>query len=469
MKDKKDIKEKMLELYSTESSIEREKVQDIIFLDNLKFKPYNAMAEFSQADLFIVKKQEPDEKENGKYIEIMELYIQNEQVHLKVGELINGKIIFTEEYLEYVASINALIADVVKKQNGHDLPVQEQTHEDAIQLDKDDLEHQYILKRLEKTEEKRAEPQTEQVQEKQAITKIAEKSGMSEGDLSSCSEISPTQKITNEKSFEDITNMKDKYIKVFVVNSDSNSRGTSRFAFWGLRKDGEVEQIPGLEERDGVNTGKEICAINRDGSEVTKKQTTALFSLEGKEEGFALTIGQYGILETDYVRRAPEQGDKPLSIPVETSTQIYPTTMQVRKFMNDKYMNKADLKKTTQTANHQLDSHGDKEAEVETTNLSQISKRIKDEAININEEVKLHNGRITTIAKEAARLEMSITEYTNRFEQLEGDCIADKIELIAQEKQMEHVRQEERAREERMTPEEEAEERRLREQMKKMM
>ena len=143
--------------------------------------------------------------------------------------------------------------------------------------------------------------------------------------------------------------------------------------------------------------------------------------------------------------------------------------MQVRKFMNDKYMNKADLKKTTQTANHQLDSHGDKEAEVETTNLSQISKRIKDEAININEEVKLHNGRITTIAKEAARLEISITEYTNRFEQLEGDCIADKIELIAQEKQMEHVRQEERAREERMTPEEEAEERRLREQMKKMM
>ena len=64
MKDKKDIKEKMLELYSTESSIEREKVQDIIFLDNLKFKPYNAMAEFSQADLFIVKKQEPDYKEN---------------------------------------------------------------------------------------------------------------------------------------------------------------------------------------------------------------------------------------------------------------------------------------------------------------------------------------------------------------------------------------------------------------------
>ena len=273
MKDKKDIKEKMLELYSTESSIEREKVQDIIFLDNLKFKPYNAMAEFSQADLFIVKKQEPDEKENGKYIEIMELYIQNEQVHLKVGELINGKIIFTEEYLEYVASINALIADVVKKQNGHDLPVQEQTHEDAIQLDKHELEYHYTLKRLEKTEDKRAEPQTEQDKEKQAITKIAEKSGMSEGDLSSCSEISPTQKITNEKSFEDITNMKDKYTKVFVVNSDSNSRGTSRFAFWGLRKDGEVEQIQGLEERDGVNTGKEICAINRDGSEVTKKQT----------------------------------------------------------------------------------------------------------------------------------------------------------------------------------------------------
>lgn len=161
----------------------------------------------------------------------------------------------------------------MKKQNGHDLQVQEQTHEDAIQLDKHELEYHYTLKRLEKTEEKRAEPQTEQDQEKQAITKIAEKSGMSEGDLSSCSEISPTQKITNEKSFEDITNMKDKYIKVFVVNSDSNSRGTSRFAFWGLRKDGEVEQIPGLEERDGVNTGKEICAINRDGSEVTKKQT----------------------------------------------------------------------------------------------------------------------------------------------------------------------------------------------------
>ena len=177
-------------------------------------------------------------------------------------------------------NINDLVFDTVKKQNGKELELDEKLMLEAPKMDKKELSNLELEK--EKEEKAKEDARDDEVQ----IEKIAQKSGLSPEELSSCSQISPTQKVTDNKTFEDITHTNGQYSKVFVVNADSRSKGTSRFAFWGVKQDGEIEQIPGLEERDGVNTGKEICSINRDGSEVTKKQTAALFSLDGKEEGF---------------------------------------------------------------------------------------------------------------------------------------------------------------------------------------
>lgn len=453
---KKNINEQMLQLYS--SNIEtKEQIEEITYLDSVAFNPQNALAEYKQEQVFLVKKMVP---EGNEQVQTLELYMQNNEGYLKIGDLTPKGIVFTPEYLEYMQNINDLVFDTVKKQNGKELELDEKLMLEAPKMDKKELSDLELEK--EKEEKAKEDARDDEVQ----IEKIAQKSGLSPEELSSCSQISPTQKVTDNKTFEDITHTNGQYSKVFVVNADSRSKGTSRFAFWGVKQDGEIEQIPGLEERDGVNTGKEICSINRDGSEVTKKQTAALFSLDGKEEGFSLTVGQYGIIETDYVRRVPEQGNKPIAIPVETSNQIYPTTKQVRKFMDERITNKENLKQVTDAANHQLDDRGEEEAEVETTNLSQITRTVENEVIDPDEIITLPNGVQTTIAQEAETLNLSMDEYIEKFEQIDGDCISNKVELIRLEKELNDI--EERAREERKTPEEEAIERDIRRRMQEL-
>ena len=457
MEKDKNINNEMLQLYSEQQV--QDKINNITYLDNITFNPVGAMAEYVQGEVFLIEKTVQEE---DKQLQIFELYMKKEESYLKIGNLTPNGIIFTDEYLEYIKNINELIFDTIKKQNGKTLEFDEKIMLEAPKMDKEKLEKLKTEKEKEENEEK------EQESNELEIEKIAQKSGITAKELSSCSQISSTQKITDDKTFEDITHTKGQYSKVYVVNTDSKSKGTSRFAFWGVKNDGEVEQIPGLEERDGVNTGKEICSINRDGSEITKKQTAALFSLDGKEEGFSLTIGQYGIIETDYIRRVPEQGNKPLAIPVETSNQIYPTTKQVRKFMNNRLTNKEDLKNATTAANHQLDGKGEEVAEVSKTNLSQISNQEQNKSLNSDEIITLHDGSTTTISKEAQNLDVSLGEYKSKFEKIDGKCIADKIEMIREEYLQ---NRDERAREERLTPEEEALQRQreneIREQMKK--
>ena len=453
---KKNINEQMLQLYS--SNIEtKEQIEEITYLDSVTFNPQNALAEYNQEQVFLVRKMVP---EGNEQVQTLELYMQNNEGYLKIGDLTPKGIVFSAEYLEYMKNINDLVFDTVKKQNGKELELDEKLMLEAPKMDKKELSDLEFEK--EKEEKAKEDARDDEVQ----IEKIAQKSGLSPEELSSCSQISPTQKVTDNKTFEDITHTNGQYSKVFVVNADSRSKGTSRFAFWGVKQDGEIEQIPGLEERDGVNTGKEICSINRDGSEVTKKQTAALFSLDGKEEGFSITVGQYGIIETDYVRRVPEQGNKPIAIPVETSNQIYPTTKQVRKFMDERTTNKENLKQVTDAANHQLDGKGEAEAEVETTNLSQITRTVENEVIDPDEIITLPNGVQTTIAQEAEALNLSMDEYIEKFEQIDGECISNKVELIRLEKELNDI--EERSREERKTPEEEAIERDIRRRMQEL-
>lgn len=467
MEEKDNIKKDFVDLYSNQSEEQRRNIDAITYLKGLEFSDPAAIAKYLQKDVFIL---ESSFDENNKKVQKQEVYIKNNGEYLKIADLTEKGIVFTEEYLEYVKNINELLFDTINKQNGKKIEFDEQTVLESKKIEKDELEKEKNKNDKELQREDSQENSDEEIENDEVnIKKIAEKTGISESELNSCASIDPEQKITNEKSFEDITHTKGEYKKVIAVNADSKSRGTSRFAFWGVKKDGTVEQIPELEERDGVNTGKDICTINRDGSEITKKQTAALFSLEGKEEGFSLRIGQYGIMEVDYIRRIPEQGNMPLSIPVETSRDIHPTQKQVREFMNDSLTSKDKLRQATDNANRQLDGVADKEAEVERTNLSQITKDTNMEAIQVDEEITLYNGKTTTIMKEAQNLDMSLEEYKEKFANLKVNSISDKVMLIREEKSMEHTREEERTREERMTPEEEAMARENRRRMMEMM
>ena len=266
-------------------------------------------------------------------------------------------------------------------------------------------------------EEQKQEPKDEE----QAIEEIAIKTGMSIEDIKSCASLDPKEKITDSQSFEDITNTVGKYEKVLPVASNSKTQGTSRFVFYGITPKGEVEQVPGFEERDGVNTGKEIYSMNRDGSVVKEKQTSALFMLRNGEEGFSVTIGQYGMIEVDYIRKDPTQ-NKFIGLTLNTYSEK-PTTREVQEFMNDARTTDEELTEIIEKTEHQLDEHGS-----ETTLLQNIDDNPNnDKAIDIDEEIEMHDGTVTTLRQEAEKYNMSPEDYIKYFEAARGDCTSDKI------------------------------------------
>ena len=93
-----------------------------------------------------------------------------------------------------------------------------------------------------------------------------------------------------------------------------------------------------------------------------------------------------------------------------------------------------------------------KEDETNTTNLSRVDNNPNnDSGYDIDEEITMHDGTITTLRKEAEKQNISPEEYVNRIENAQGKCTAEKIEVVNTENIEE---QEERG--ERLTPDEEA-------------
>ena len=62
-----------------------------------------------------------------------------------------------------------------------------------------------------------------------------------------------------------------------------------------------------------------------------------------------------------------------------------------------------------------------------------ISFEKHDVEIDMDQEITLHDGTITTLAKEAEALNIAPDEYKKQFAEREADCYADKVELIREE------------------------------------
>ena len=74
--------------------------------------------------------------------------------------------------------------------------------------------------------------------------------------------------------------------------------------------------------------------MNRDGSEIEEDKVNSIFRIKGKdEEQLAVNIGQMGTIEPKFVRTPRQEGEKAISIPIETQN-IRPTTRETREYMN---------------------------------------------------------------------------------------------------------------------------------------
>lgn len=316
--EKEIIKENMLILYKTYQDGEKNTVDEISYYKQIVLQSKKSPIMYGLQDIYPVNIKEP-EKFYGNRV----LLYQNGTPIAMIDE--NSNIKFSNEYLEQMKPLNPSIYALLHSMNGkhYELPqiqevsgklpdINSKQEVEDFKLSKEELENakqndvagQGMTK---KENSKEAENEQEPENEEESMEQIAKQSGIAKDDIKSCSEINPHERITDQKSFEDIANVTGKYSKIFVVSANGKTRGNSLYSFWGMTQDGKMEPVQGLEERQGVNTGKSIYSINRDGSQVKEQQTSALFTMPNQREGFSVTIGQYGIIETTYIRRSPNE------------------------------------------------------------------------------------------------------------------------------------------------------------------
>ena len=95
--------------------------------------------------------------------------------------------------------------------------------------------------------------------------------------------------------------------------------------------------------------------------------------------------------------------------------------------MNDSRTTDAELKETIDKTEHQL-------GETSETKLRNVDDNPNNDVeIDMDQEITLHDGTITTLAKEAEALNIAPDEYKKQFAEREADCYADKVELIREE------------------------------------
>ena len=259
---------------------------------------------------------------------------------------------------------------------------------------------------------------------------------MNPNEIQNCSTINPTQRLTDQDTFEDIANVKGKYDNIYVINANKATDKNKKFAFVGITPEGEVEYLDNLETTGAMQTNVDIYSINRDGSSIQEKQTREMFKVKNSpDKSFTVTSGQYGILEVDYVRKDPNE-EKFIGSIVETE-HVRPSTEQVKKFMNERRNNKYEIGEAIEKTEEQIGGEkSDKDGELEsgTTQLENIDKDdSNDKATNVDEEITLHSGETTTLRKEAEKYDMTIEQYCDRFELAEGDCPSEKIEAVREE------------------------------------
>ena len=99
--------------------------------------------------------------------------------------------------------------------------------------------------------------------------------------------------------------------------------------------------------------------------------------------------------------------------------------------MNNGRTTDTELKETIDKTKHQL-------GETAKTKLRNIDNNPdNDVTYDADQNITLHDGTVTTLAKEAEKLGISLDDYQKEFEETRGDCPSEKIENIREEKALE--------------------------------
>ena len=430
---KKSITDNIVQMYTSLSEEFEERGQEVDNIGYYKdFEIKNSGLAISDAYIVKLKDKEDkirDENEQKEKI-IYEIRDEDNNLIASVNEL--GEIQFEEAYLESLREINEGYFDSLTLDEAEfELP-EELSKEDLV-LNKEEIEEKQSQKRIgdiskvikSKEINSYSEMKTDQTP---VFDKVVNKQ-----------EIDPNAKVTQGETLADmIPEIKQKgIVKVGVVYSDHSKGQNGRFSFVGIDKDGQIQTIDSLQNTQGATTGQTITSINsRDGSVVEQEQVSGLVKIggrstaNGQEEMLSVRVGQYGILEVDYVRAdlSRDKDERYLSAPIETKNQR-PTTKEVREVM-DKNRN-TEIEGELERADEEIERDGDAE-------LRNIDDTASNDELTPDEIIVLENGEETTLRKEAEKAKISPEEFTKRYNERGGKTPDEKIDSIHEEVEAEY-------------------------------
>lgn len=428
-KNRESITENILQMYTSISEELGERGQEIENIGYYKdFEIKNSGLAISDAYIAKLKDSEDtktrDENEQKERI-IYEIRDQDNNLIASVNEL--GEIQFEESYLESLREINEGYFDSLTLDEAEfELP--EELERDDIVLTKEEIEEKQSERRISDVSKAIGSKEINSYSEmKTDQTPVFDK-------VVNKQEIDPNARVTQGETLADmIPEIKQKgIVKVGVVYSDHSKGQNGRFSFVGIDKDGQIQTIDSLENTQGVTTGQTITSINsRDGSLVEQEQVSGLVKINGRstangqEEMLSVRVGQYGILEVDYVRAdlSRDKDERYLSAPIETKNQR-PTSRAVRDVM-DKNRN-TEIDGELERAEEEIERDDDAQ-------LRNIDDTASNDELTPDEVIVLENGEETTLRKEAAKAKVSPEEFTRKYNERGGKTPDEKIDSIHEE------------------------------------
>ena len=404
-------------------------IEDISYYKDFQFKGTN----FGLEGAYIVKIKDdviPEseissrKEDDLKYGFIYEIYDGNNKLVASVNK--NGEVIFDQEYMEGLQEKNeGYFIQLDLDADEFELP--DELKKDSITLKKDELEKLENDKKLENVSKITGEKEIKSYSEMNTNQKpLFDK-------LTNKQELDANIRVTQTETLADmIPEIKEKgYEKIGIVYSDSAKGQTGKFSFVGITKEGEIGTIDSLENTQGTTTGQTVTSVNsRDGSQVEEEQVAGMVRINGRkragqEEMLSVKVGQYGVLEVDYVRAelSKDKETRYISAPIETRN-LRPTTRDVREFM-DRNRN-TNMKDELNRAEAKIDRDGE-------TRVENIDDTASNDRMGPDEIIVLKDGTKTTLRREAQKDKVSVEDFVRRYNQRGGNTPDEKINNIHDE------------------------------------
>ncbi len=190
---------------------------------------------------------------------------------------------------------------------------------------------------------------------------------------------------------------------------------STKFEVYGINAQGEEVDIESIKQTEGTNPYKEIVEVNQDGSTVTKDTALTMLKIENGtneekgDEGFTISIGDYGTPEVNYYRR-DRATNQYTSVPVNLeNTNQKKTSLETREYIE---------KKTNSSVQDNIERA---EQELEENDETQLE-NIDDNPYNDENSIRI------LLEKAAARCKVSYEAFVEEYEKTEGNTIDERID-----------------------------------------